>query len=192
MRALLAFALAVLMPAAFGPAHADWTPVQLGPGGPIIEQDWGLYRPGHGSPRVLDGPILMPVPRPLGMAEPMRRHFEMHYARRGMANPGMPGAGDGIVRKDTPPSLPRNMSAVERIRMEQGWVEPTWVHYFPGGVEEGDKPTPQAAAAPKPAEPYFRMWSTPTMPNAVLPQPSYEGPDVVVGPEDGPRPRPRR
>jgi hypothetical protein len=180
-----AIALAALLPATFTPASADWTPVQLGPGGPIIEQDWGLYRPGHGSPRVLDGPILMPVPRPLGMAEPMRRHFEMYYQKRGMAYPGMPGVpNDGIVRKDTPPSLSR-----EQMSMQQSWYEPSWVHYFPGGVEEGDRPTPKPAAAPKPAEPFFRMWKTPTMPDAVLQTPSYEGPDSIALPDSGSRPR---
>ncbi|ALK09278.1 hypothetical protein [Blastochloris viridis] len=192
MRALLAFALAALLPASAGPASADWTPVQLGPGGPIIEQDWGLYRPGHGSPRVLDGPILMPVPRPIGMPEPMRRHFEMHYARRGMAWPGMPGSGDDIVRKDTPPSLPGGSRTVERMRLDQRWVEPTWVHFYPGGVEPGDHPKRKPAPTPTPAEPYFRSWSTPTMPDAVQPTPSYDGPDVIIAPEDGPWPRPRR
>ena len=117
-----AAALAALLPASVVPVSADWTPVQLGPGGPIIEQDWGLYRLGHGSPRVLDGPILMPVPRPIGMPEPMRRHFEMHYQQRGMAYPGMPGAPhDGIVRKGTSPAMAGgDMIAVEWIRMQQG------------------------------------------------------------------------
>ncbi|NJL08327.1 MAG: hypothetical protein HC900_08705 [Methylacidiphilales bacterium] len=138
MRASLAAILGLpLMVFAGGPAVADWTPVQLGPGGPIIEQDWGLYRPGHGSPRILDGPILMPVPRPIGMAEPMRRYYEKHYYRRGVMQAVPPN--DGIVRKDTPPALPQS-GMVEGGWAAQGWAEPTWRHYFPGGLEDGDRP----------------------------------------------------
>lgn len=192
MRASLAAILGLpLMVFAGGPAGADWTPVQLGPGGPIIEQDWGLYRPGHGSPRILDGPILMPVPRPIGMAEPLRRHYEKYYYRSGVVQMAPPN--DGIVRKDTPPSLPQS-GMVEEGWVAQGWAEPSWRHYFPGGPEEGDRPAPKPASAPKPAEPFFRMWTTPRMPDAVQPTPPYEGPDVIYAPEvqPGPPPRPPR
>ncbi|KAA5602071.1 hypothetical protein [Blastochloris sulfoviridis] len=178
LAAIVALPLAVL---AGGPAVADWTPVQLGPGGPIIEQDWGLYRPGHGSPRILDGPILMPVPRPIGMPEPLRVHYEMFYARRGFVQ-GVP-PNDGIVRKDTPPST--RSGAVEQGWVGQVWSEPRWQHYFPGGVEPGDQPAPKPASAPKPAEPFFRVWTTPTMPD-VQPTPPYQGPDVIYAPQAGP------
>jgi hypothetical protein len=113
----------------------------------------------------------------------MRQHFEMYYQKRGMPYPGMPGAPrSGVVSKDTPPSR-------EQLSIQQGWYEPSWVHYFPGGVEEGDQPAPKPAAAPKPAEPFFRMWTTPTMPDAVLPTPPYDGPDSIALPDSGPRPR---
>ena len=71
MRAALSAALLLVS----APAFADWTPVQLGPGGPIVEQDWGLYRPGHGSPRLRDGPILMTVPRPMAVPANLRPYF---------------------------------------------------------------------------------------------------------------------
>ena len=200
LAALVALPLAGL---AAGPVRADWTPVQLGPGGPIIEQDWGLYRPGHGSPRMLDGPILMPVPRPIGMPEPMRRHFELHYQRRGVAYPGMPGT-ERRHRAQGHPALAALRSRSSGLASSRAGTSRPGVHYFPGGVEEGDQPAPKPAAAPKPAEPFFRMWSTPTMPDAVLPQPTYEGPDSIALPDSqqqqqpqpprppGPRPRPLR
>jgi hypothetical protein len=114
------------------PARADHGPVIVGPGGLIVLQDWGLHRPGHGVPRILDGPLLIPEQRIIGLPGPLQR-------------------------------------------------------YFPSGVEEGDLPRPRKAAAPVPAEPYFRSWQSHPVPlfDTTRHAP-FEPPAVIYAPRDLP------
>lgn len=130
----------------------------------IVEGDWGLYRPGA-------VPVTVIYPQPRFAAPPHRYVYRCSPCRH-------------IIHRRT------RVATVHRAAGPV-YVPPAQRHYFPGGATKPvlGRLEIEPKGPPKPAQSYFRSWSTESQ---RLPANVESSPQVVVAPSTVERRRPPR
>lgn len=113
----------------------------------IVEGDWGLYRPGS-------MPVTVIYPRPWLVVPPRRyiyRHVYRHPPRRQVR-----------IHRCVCGARPAAKVAVKVAAPREVYIPPAQRHYFPGGTTKPvlGRLEIEPKQPPKPAESYFREWST--------------------------------